>query len=90
MNWESSVDIYTLPCRKYIASGELSYSTERSALCCDDLEGGVGEVGGEVQEGGDICLQVHRLAYKSMHLHTSPWAHIQVYGLAMSWTQLSN
>ena len=33
MNWESSIDIYTLPSRKYIASGELLYSTERSAWC---------------------------------------------------------
>ena len=44
--------------------------------------GRIGEVGREGQEGGDICLQVHRLTYKSIHLNTSPWAHVQVHALA--------
>ena len=31
MNWESSTDIYTLPCVKQIASGKLPYNIESSA-----------------------------------------------------------
>ena len=33
MNWESSIDIYTLPCAKYIASRKLLYNTGSSAWC---------------------------------------------------------
>ena len=32
-NWESSIDVYTLPCVKQIASGKLLHSTGRSARC---------------------------------------------------------
>ena len=32
-NWESSMDIYTLPCVKEIASGKMLYSTGSSARC---------------------------------------------------------
>ena len=31
--WESSIDIYTLPCVKQIASGKLLYGTRSSARC---------------------------------------------------------
>ena len=44
MNWESSIDIYTLPCIKYIPSGELVYSTGRSAWGSMMTERGVGGV----------------------------------------------
>ena len=33
MNWESSIDIYTLPCAKYIARRKLLYNTGSSAWC---------------------------------------------------------
>ena len=33
MNWEISIDIYTLSCVKQIASGNLLYSTGSSAGC---------------------------------------------------------
>ena len=33
MNWEIGIDIYTLPCVKQIASGNLLYSTESSVQC---------------------------------------------------------
>ena len=48
-NWESSTEIYILPCVKQIANRKF----------CDNLEGwdGVGD-GKEVQEGGDICIPV--------------------------------
>ena len=55
---ETSMETYTLPYVKYIASGNLLYVTGRSDLVlCDILDGwdGVGGVR-EVQEGGDICI----------------------------------
>ena len=55
-NWESDIDMYTIPCVKQIASGKLLYSPGSSALC-DDLEGWGGGVG-ERYERGDICIQV--------------------------------
>ena len=40
MNWEIGIDIYTLPCVKQIASGNLLYGAGRSAsVLCDDLDG---------------------------------------------------
>ena len=33
MNWEIEMDMYTLPCVKQIASGNLLYSTGKSAQC---------------------------------------------------------
>ena len=33
MNWEIGIDIYTLPCVKQIASGNLQYSAGSSAGC---------------------------------------------------------
>ena len=32
-NWEIGIDIYTLPCVKQIASGNMLYSTGSSARC---------------------------------------------------------
>ena len=47
MNWESGMDVYTLPCVKQIASGSLHYSTENLARCSVLTEmggnGGMGE-----------------------------------------------
>ena len=54
MNWEIRIDIYTLPCVKEIASGNLLYSTGSSALWRPRWVGWGG--GREVQEGGDICI----------------------------------
>ena len=51
LNWESSTDIYTLPCIKQIASGKLVYSIGSSMLC-DDLDAWDGGGGTEVQKGG--------------------------------------
>ena len=44
MNRESSLDIYSSPCAKQIASGKPLCSTGRSAWTelCDDQRGGVG------------------------------------------------
>ena len=39
VNWESSMNVYPLPCVKQTASGDLLSSTGSSAWCCDDLEG---------------------------------------------------
>lgn len=39
VNWESSMDVYPLPCVKQTASGDLLSGTGSSAGCCDDLEG---------------------------------------------------
>ena len=35
LNWESKIDIHTLPCIKQIASEKLLYSTESSAQCSE-------------------------------------------------------
>ena len=51
-NWESSVDIYTLPCVKQTASGKRPYSTELSLALCDDLEGW--QVGGSSRGRGHV------------------------------------
>ena len=50
MNWESSIDIYTLPCVKQIASGKLLCNRELSSVLCDDH--GVEWGGGEADSGG--------------------------------------
>ena len=55
MNQEIRTDIYTLPCVKQIASGNLLHNRELSLVLCDDLEGCDA---GEVQEGGDICIYI--------------------------------
>ena len=33
-NWESSIETYTLPCEKQLASGKLLYNTGSSTQCC--------------------------------------------------------
>ena len=60
MKWEIRIDMYTLPCVKQKASGNLLKNhRELSSVFCDDLEKCNGQVGGrEVQEGGDICIQI--------------------------------
>ena len=50
-NWESDIDMYTIPCVKQIASGKLLYSPGSSALC-DDLEGWGGGVGERYKREG--------------------------------------
>lgn len=51
-NWESNIDIYTLPCLKQIAGGKLLLSTGgsawRSAMTC---RGGMGQRGRLSREG---------------------------------------
>ena len=40
MNWESSMETYTLPYGKQTASGKLAYNTrELNSVLCDNLEG---------------------------------------------------
>ena len=72
MNWESSIEIYTLPYAKYIARGKLLYNTGSSTQCFDDLEGwgGVGS-GREVQEGGDICILMADSCYCMVETNTT-------------------
>ena len=52
------MEICTLPCVKWIASGDLLYdSGNTKPMLCDSLEGWDGEGGGrKVYEGGDICI----------------------------------
>ena len=49
MNWEISIDIYTLPHTKKITNENLLYTALYSALC-SDLSGK------EIQKRGDICI----------------------------------
>ena len=52
-NWESDIDMYTIPCVKQIASGKLLCNRVLSLVLCDDLEGQDGGRGGkEAQEWG--------------------------------------
>lgn len=46
MNWEVETGIYSSPCVKETASGELPYNTELRSVLCDDLEGVMVRVGG--------------------------------------------
>ena len=53
INWEGSVDIYTLPCVKHTASGKLLHSTRSSAQCSVmTLRGGIGGRGGKHKREG--------------------------------------
>ena len=56
-NRERSIETYTLPYVKEIASGSLMYDSRNpKPLLHNSLEGWEGEGGGKgVQEGGDIC-----------------------------------
>ena len=54
-NREIRFDINTLPCVKWIASGNLLYSTGSSAWCSVTTQMG-GRGRGEVREGGDVCI----------------------------------
>ena len=53
MNWESSIEIYTLTCAKQIASGKL-LCNKGSPVLCDNLEIWDGGGGKDAREGGDI------------------------------------
>ena len=56
-NWEMSIDKYTLPCVKYIASGKPPYRCrELSLVLCDDLEGwdGVKNWRGDLRRRGHM------------------------------------
>ena len=61
MNWESSADIYKLPCVKQTASGKLllTQGSQLGALWWPrrSWPSGMGDVGWEAQEEGDICIQ---------------------------------
>ena len=57
MSWESSADIRTLPCVKYLANGKLLDSTGSSAPCSVmTWKGGMGAGWRGAQEGGDIGI----------------------------------
>ena len=63
MNWESGIDIYTLPCVKQTAGGKLLHSTGSSAQCTVMM--GVGMAGEFRREGihvynGRFALQYSR------------------------------
>ena len=60
MNCKSSIDIYTLPYVKQIASGKLLYNTGSPAWCSVTTQrGGVGVGWEEAQEKGDIYIYTH-------------------------------
>ena len=51
MSWESSADIRTLPCVKYLANGKLLDSTGSSAPCSVmTWRNGMGSVGGRLNK----------------------------------------
>ena len=57
MSWESSTDMCTLPCVKYLANGKLLDSTGSSAPCSVmTWKGGMGAGGRGAHEGGDIGI----------------------------------
>ena len=59
-DWDIKIDIYAVPHVKEIASGNLQYNTESSPLgsvMTQSRGDGVGH-GREVQEEGDICIQI--------------------------------
>ena len=60
MKGESSMEPYTLPSVKQIASENLRYEAGSSSqVLCDNLDGWDGKGGGrEIQEGGDGCMYV--------------------------------
>ena len=51
MNWEISIDIYTLPHIKKVTNENLLYTALYSVLC-GDLSGK------EIQKSGDICIPI--------------------------------
>ena len=54
ISWEIRIDIYALPCVKYIASGKLLLSTGSSAWCSVMTQ----RFGMEVQEGEGIEIHI--------------------------------
>ena len=62
---ENSIDIYTLPCVEWIASGKVLFSTGSSARCSViDLEGcGRGWNGSGAREGGDMYIYIYIYIY---------------------------
>lgn len=58
-NWDSSNDMYALPCIKWTASGMWLYSTGSSAVLCDDLEGGK-KVRGRLKREGHNWSMLYR------------------------------
>ena len=57
MNWESSIDLYTLPCIKQLVGS--CYTAQGAQLSTLWWPGGVGcGDAREAQEGGDICILI--------------------------------
>ena len=53
MDWETEIDVYTLPCIKWIANEHLLYGSDLySALCGDKWEGN------QKQGVGSICIHI--------------------------------
>ena len=74
MNWESSTDIYTLPCVKYTASGKLLQNTGSPAQCSVMARVmGWGWGGRKIQEGEGICMLTanshYWMAKPAQHCH---------------------
>ena len=62
-NWESRIDIYTLPCVKQTASEKLSITQDGQPSACDDIEGWEwrgGEMGGRLKRKR-ICVEIQLL-----------------------------
>ena len=70
-NWESSIDIYTLPCVKSSASGKLLDSRELSHMEESHRVGGGREVQGE---GTCVCLWL---------IHADAWQKLTEHGKAI-------
>ena len=60
INWETSIDIYTLPRVKCLAGGNLLYSTRSSAQwsLMTEMDGVGGRGRMEVQEGVALCIHI--------------------------------
>ena len=72
MNWEIRIDIYTLPCVKQVASGNLVYSTGSPARCSVMTQmGGMGDGGGRSKrEGIQVYIQlIHFIVQKKLTQH---------------------
>ena len=74
MNWDSSINICTLPCERDSSWEPGAKHRKLSSVPCDDLEGwnGCGKGG---SDGGDVCTQV---AY-SLHRTAEASATLQLY-----------
>jgi len=70
-NWESSIDIYMLPCVKHSQQEAAEEHRELSSALWDDLEGWDGsEVGGGLQREG-MCVYVSLIHFIVQQSHSN-------------------